>query len=89
METGIVQFVSGNGGMMVVSHDDGFAVVELIGSEGEFAVGDSVGADWSELGGGHIYRAGVRDRYDVYFQGSWATFAAARQIAVNTGGSAF
>ena len=85
METGVVRFVSGNGGMIVISHGDGFAVVELLGSEGEFSVGDDVRADWSELEGGYISRSGVPERYGVYFQGSWAMFTTAREMASNTG----
>lgn len=84
MPTGQVAFVSRNGGMIVVRHDDGFAVVELLGSEGEFQVGDVVQGRWDELGGEPIYKD--RLRYDAFFQGSWASGAQAVMIARNTGG---
>jgi hypothetical protein len=70
--------------MIVIRHSDGFAVVELLGSEGEFGVGDLVAGDWTALGGEPIYK----DRYphDAYFQGSWGSAAQAVTIARNTGG---
>lgn len=71
MAQGRVIFVSRNGGMLVVQHDDGFALVEMIGDEGSIAVGDEVSGDWDALGGEPI-RCGD-DTYDAYFQGSWGT----------------
>jgi hypothetical protein len=66
---GRVAFTSRNGGMVVVQHADGFALIEMLGDEGELQPGDDVTADWSELGGGCVGKDGVG--YDVYFQGSW------------------
>lgn len=84
MAVGHVVFVSGNRGMIVVRHDDGFAVVELLGSEGEFSIGDSVRGDWDALGGEPIYKQG--EEHDAYFQGTWGSRDHAITIARNTGG---
>lgn len=84
MPAGQVLFVSRNGGMIVVGHDDGFAVVELLGSEGEFQVGDAVRGRWDGLGGEPIFKEGAE--YDAFFQGSWASGQQAVMIARNTGG---
>jgi hypothetical protein len=43
---GTVEAVSKNKAPLVVSNDEGWTVVELIGREGEIAVGDSVDGDW-------------------------------------------
>lgn len=69
MSAGQVIFVSPNGGMLVVRHEDGFALVEMIGDEGAISVGDDVRGDWDALGGEPIRCRG--HSYDAYFQGSW------------------
>lgn len=75
MAAGKVIYVSPNQGMIVVASDDGFAVVEMLGNEGQIEVGDVLRADWSELGRGDIRRGA--EVFDVYFQGAWATAQAA------------
>jgi hypothetical protein len=82
--SGQVIFVSRNFGMLVVQHSDGFAVVELLGSEGEIVVGDTVRGDWDALGGEPIFKEA--EAYDAYFQGNWGNKLAALKIARNTGG---
>jgi hypothetical protein len=82
--TGQVVFVSRNGGMIVVHHDDGYAVVELLGDEGSLSVGEQVKGDWQALGGEPLFAGG--ETLDAYFQGSWGSSDAAVQIARNTGG---
>jgi hypothetical protein len=84
MVDGQVVFVSRNQGMIVVRHEDGFAVVELLGSEGELTVGDSVSGVWNALGGEKIRAHG--DSHDVYMQGNWGVLQAAVDVARNTGG---
>lgn len=84
MPSGHVIFVSANQGMIVVRHDDGFALVELLGSEGEFAVGDSVRGDWDALGGEPIIKD--EEDHDAYFQGSWGSKSHAITLARNAGG---
>ena len=79
-----VIFVSRNVGMLVVQHGDGFAVVEMLGSEGEIVVGDKVAGDWDALGGEPITAHG--QNFDAYFQGNWGSRDAAIKIARNTGG---
>ena len=86
MPSGRVRFVSPNKGMIVVSHDDGYTVVELLGSEGEFAVGDEVSGNWSAVGGEPIYSHSSRIPRDAYFQGTWPTFEGAARVARTTGG---
>jgi len=48
---GTVELVSKNKAALVVSNDEGWTVVELIGREGEIAVGDSVLGDWQAVAG--------------------------------------
>ena len=81
---GQVILVSKNGGMVVVHHDDGYAVVELLGDEGTVRVGDMVQGDWNALGGEPLFADG--ETLDSYFQGNWGSRDAAIQIARNTGG---
>lgn len=84
MAAGQVVFVSQNKAMVVVRHDDGFTVVELIGDEGSVAVGDRVAGDWAALGSEPLRTAsGV---LDAYFQGCWGSGQAATTVARNTGG---
>jgi hypothetical protein len=71
MPSGRVIFVSPTGAMLVVKHDDGYALVEMIGDEGAIAIGDTVRADWDALGGEPIWCNG--STYDAYFQGSWGS----------------
>lgn len=81
---GRVTFTSRNGGMVVVQHSDAFALVEMLGDEGELRPGDRVSADWSELGGGHVEKDGVG--YEVFFQGSWGAADIPVQMARQAGG---
>lgn len=84
MAQGQVVFVSRNQGMIVAHHDDGFTVVELLGSEGKFENGDVVKGDWDEVGGELIFKDG--DEHDAYFQGTWGSDTHAISMARNTGG---
>jgi len=84
MKHGQVIFVSKNQGMIVVQHDDGFAVVELLGGEGEITQGDVVSGSWNALGGEFIIANG--ERYDVYMQGNWGSREGAIKNARQTGG---
>lgn len=86
MATGKVRFVSRNGAMIVVAHDAGFTIVELIGDEGEIGVGDTVFGNWQALGGEPIRKAGENHAFDGYYQGCWASLEAEVQVARNTGG---
>ncbi|AUJ63280.1 hypothetical protein B9057_02590 [Aestuarium zhoushanense] len=70
--------------MIVVQHDVGFAVVELLGSEGEFQVGDVVRGQWDELGSEPVFKDG--EEQDAYYQGNWGSLEKAITIARNTGG---
>lgn len=70
--------------MIVVQHDDGYAVVELLGDEGSLSVGDRVKGDWDALGGEPLFADG--ETLDACFQGSWGSRDAALQTARNTGG---
>jgi len=84
MARGQVMFVSRNQGMIVIAHENGFALVELLGSEGEFQVGDTVRGDWDALGGEPIFKDG--EEHDAYYQGNWGAASHPIQIARNTGG---
>ena len=71
MSTGTIVFTSRNRGMIVVRHDDGYTLVEMLGDEGALVVGDKVSGDWDALGGELIYSQGRR--YEAYFQGTWGS----------------
>lgn len=70
--------------MLVVQHENGFALVELLGGEGEIAAGDDVRADWDALGGEVLLRGG--DRFDGFLEGSWADHRVPLGMARNMGG---
>jgi hypothetical protein len=53
---GTVEDVSKNKAALAVSNEEGWTVVELIGSEGKIAVGDTVIArDWLAVGSEELY----------------------------------
>ena len=71
MTLGTVIYASRNMGMLVIQHEDGFTLLEMLGSEGEIEIGDQVGhSDWTALGGERVRCRG--ELYDVYFQGCWS-----------------
>jgi hypothetical protein len=82
--SGQIIFVSRSFGMLVIQHSDGFAVVELLGSEGELVVGDNVSGEWNALEGNPVFKDG--EIYDAYFQGNWGSKLEAIDIARKTGG---
>lgn len=84
MASGTVVFISRNQGMIVVQHAQGFAVVELLGGEGEIERGDRLRGDWLALGGDTFLKAG--ESYDAYFQGCWGNAEAAVSMARRIGG---
>ena len=84
MAIGRVVFVSRTQGMIVVQHEDGFTLVELLGDEGGIAVGDRVAGDWTAEGREPMRTtSGV---LDTYFQGCWGSAQAAVGVARRTGG---
>lgn len=80
---GTVIFVSANGAMLAVQHDDGYALVELIGDEGAIARGAQVLGEWNVVESEPIYCDGRR--YDAYFQGNWPGREVPLNLARNTG----
>lgn len=84
MATGKVVFVSGNRGMLVVEHDEGFTLVEMLGDEGEIAVSDILKANWTATGGESMWGNGTQ--YDAYFQGCWGDSLPPIQMARQMGG---
>lgn len=83
MVTGTVVFVSRNGGMIVVQHDHGFTLAELLGGEGEIERGDQLRGDWMSLGGESLYKEG--EVYDAVIQNIYgradAAVLAARRLS--------
>jgi len=84
MSRGQIVFVSRNGAMLVVQHEDGFTVVEMLGDEGVLQVGDQVLGDWTAVASEPIRRDG--DLFDACFQGCWGNPNAAIQAARDAGG---
>jgi hypothetical protein len=65
--SGTVMAISKNKAALAVSNENGWTVVELIGSEGEIAVGDIVSGDWGKHGGQDLILN--RRKFSAYFQG--------------------
>ncbi len=83
MSEGRVVFVSRNGAMLVVQHDEGFAVVEMLGDEGQIVVGDHVHGDWRAVASEPIRRDD--EVFDAFFQGCWGDPQQAVRIARGVG----
>ncbi len=81
---GTVVAVSKNKAALAVSNEEGWTVVELIGSEGEIAAGDSVFGDWQATGSEDLIFNG--EPFSGYFQGTGDRQWALGQIA-HWGGS--
>jgi hypothetical protein len=84
MSAGRIVFASQNSAMLVVRHEDGYALIEMLGDEGAIVLGDEVLGDWDALGGEPIYCQG--SRYDAYFQGTWGSPDAPVKMARSCGG---
>ena len=81
---GQVVFVAvNNNEVIVVKHDDGFAVVEMVGSEVGMSKGDRISGDWTLLGLGSLQVGGRK--LSCYFQGSLPTFDDAVAMARKVG----
>jgi len=70
--------------MLVVQHEEGFTVVEMLGDEGILEVGDYVSGDWTAVAGEPIRRED--EVFDAFFQGCWNNHNAAVMVARRTGG---
>lgn len=81
---GRVVFVSGNGGMIVVQHNQGFTLAELLGGEGELKLGDQLRGDWMSLGGKSLHKAGKE--YHAIVQNIYGRVDAAVLAARRMGG---
>ena len=81
---GTVIYVSPNFAMAVVQHDDGFAVMEVLG--GETARGDEVDGDWDAVGGETITNVTKGEKMDVFLEGSWGSQQTAIAKAARMGG---
>jgi hypothetical protein len=65
---GTVEAVSKNKAAFVVSHAEGWTVVELIGREGEIAVGDAFLGEWQAVAGEDLIFNG--ETFGAFFQGT-------------------
>ena len=75
----IVFIAVNNAEVIVVKHDDGFAVVELVGNKDRLAKGDRVSGDWALLGQDSL-TFGSR-KLSAYYQGSLPSFDEAVSMA--------
>jgi hypothetical protein len=81
---GEVVFVAvNNTEVIVVRHDGGFAVVELVGNEEKISKADRVSGDWSKLGQDSLLFGGRK--LSCYYQGSLATLDEAVGMARKVG----
>lgn len=75
---GTVVAVSKNKAALAVSNEEGWTVVELIGSEGKIAAGDSVFGDWQATGSEDLIFNG--EPFSACFHGTGDRQWALRQI---------
>lgn len=80
---GRVVFISRNGAMLVVENDNGYALVEMLGNEGEIPVGAQVTADWDAVASEPMFSGS--QRFEVYLQGN-TTLDEAIRLAREAGG---
>jgi hypothetical protein len=66
-------------GALAVANDEGWTVVELLGSEGEIGVGDIVFGNWNALGGEDLICRGRK--YSAYFQGTGSKMWAVKMVS--------
>lgn len=76
---GRVIFSGRAGGMLVVQHEDGFTLVEMLGCEGDVQLGDTVVGDWNALGDALLFKG--PKRFATYFQGTWGSHDTPVQMA--------
>lgn len=76
--TGTVAFITKHG-VLVVRHDDGYAVVEIMEGEHVIGRGDEVGASWIGRGGDNLFRLGVE--HQAFFHGNYEDQQEAVHIA--------
>ncbi len=69
--------------MLVVQNDNGFALVEMLGREGEIPINANVSADWDAVAGETMYFGD--QQFDVYLQGNISMSEAVR-LARQAGG---
>ena len=62
--------------MLVVQNDNGFALVEMLGREGEIPINVNVAADWDAVASATMYFGD--QEFDVYMQGNMSLSEAVR-----------
>lgn len=77
-ENGRVLFRSKETGMFIIKHSDGYALVEILGSEDEIELNDIISGDWDAEGCEPLYKEGKK--FEAYFQGSWGDFETAVHV---------
>lgn len=82
MTWGTVMFVSRNGAWIVVRHDDGAAVVELLGDEGSVEVGERIKGNWDADGGEKAFTESLHRQIDIYIQGRYGSWEVATKNAM-------
>lgn len=78
---GQVVFVSKRG-MIVVQHEKGYSVVELLGNEDLMEIHDPAEGDWDHIAGEPLFVNGRN--IEAYFQGTWGKLDAAIKFVSDT-----
>jgi hypothetical protein len=76
---GIVVVTIASEGLIVVDHDHGFTVVELIEDDVPVRPGDRIGANWTSYGGDNLFKLGVK--HDAFFHCCWSSIEEAVDAA--------
>ncbi|HZO46422.1 MAG TPA: hypothetical protein VFB68_11045 [Xanthobacteraceae bacterium] len=62
--------VTHDGRLLIVKHQDGYCLIEMIGSASELSIGDTILGQW-DAGGTVVLRG--NEIFDCRFQGSWVS----------------
>ena len=81
-QSGVVVHQEPGSAFIVVQHDDGFTLVELMGHEGMIEVGEAVTGEWTVEAGAWVITS-TRLKLDACFQGTWETLSGALAVARN------
>jgi hypothetical protein len=65
---------------IIVRHDDGFTLVELLGHHGMVQVGEAVTGEWNVESGAWIMTSTLL-KFDACFQGTWGSLSDAVAVA--------
>jgi hypothetical protein len=69
---GKIAYVAQDGVMVIVQHQHGYCLIEMIGGARKLSIGDVLLGQWDEAGGKLVLRG--NEIFDCRFQGTWINF---------------